>query len=102
MSEHLFDPAPYTRDESSPCMDCGVPTTPGLEPDRRPIVGTWEWYMVHDHIWRAARAPDKGFLCIGCLEQRLGRALNRADFPSFEVNGPRSLASPRLRARRGV
>src|SRR5262245_59749408 len=43
---------------------------------------TWgEVYMVHDHLWEAAgMAPDGGFLCIGCLETRLGRRLAPADF----------------------
>ena len=46
------------------------------------IDGASEWYMVHDHVWRAAM--ENGgmvrFLCIGCLEQRVGRRLKPSDF----------------------
>ncbi len=50
-----------------------------------------EWYMVHDSVWRAAgmtttRDSGHGFLCIGCLEDRLGRALTKEDFTSAPVN----------------
>ncbi len=39
--------------------------------------------MVHDHVWHAAGMADAdGFLCIGCLEARLGRTLIAADFRS--------------------
>ena len=43
MSEHLFDPAPYTYtyDPTSPCKDCGVATTPKVAKGT-PEVGSWE------------------------------------------------------------
>jgi hypothetical protein len=59
-----------TRDKG-PCLDCNVETCPG--------VGEWEVYMVHDHVWRDA-GMDRGDLCIGCLERRLGRMLSPDDF----------------------
>jgi len=46
-------------------------------------------YMVHDKVWRAAlrrarRSSDKvsthDFLCIMCLEERLGRLIDHDDF----------------------
>jgi hypothetical protein len=37
--------------------------------------------MVRNAIWKAAgMAPDGGYLCIGCLEARLGRKLSARDF----------------------
>jgi hypothetical protein len=39
------------------------------------------------------------FLCIGCLEQRLGRALTRADFVDCRLNDPDEFTSARLRSR---
>jgi hypothetical protein len=43
--------------------------------------------MVHDHLWCAAGMhPDGGFLCIGCLEGRLGRGLCCDDFTDVLLN----------------
>lgn len=68
----------------SPCDDCGWPTVWRKRPS--------EWYMVHDEVWLAAeKAADAGltrFLCIGCLEERLGRELTAADFTGAPVNDP--------------
>jgi hypothetical protein len=59
-------------DSPGPCADCGEPG---------------EWYMVHDHLWCAAGMnPDDGFLCIGCLEGRLGRGLCCDDFTDVMLN----------------
>ena len=60
MTEHLFDPAPYTTDESSQCIDCGVAATA--------VVGPWEYFMLHDSIWQAAGMKPRDLPCIGCLE----------------------------------
>lgn len=75
-----------------PCTDCGTFT---VRTDSRPS----EWYVVHDHVWEAAgmdanHIPEWGYggehhyLCIGCLEQRLGRELTAADFTGAAVNEP--------------
>lgn len=45
--------------------------------------------MVHDHLWAQAGTTD-GFLCIGCLERRLGRRLQSRDFA--RLDGPRLMA----------
>lgn len=71
-----------------PCVDCGVPTCP------------YEFFQVHDLILRQAGAPN-GSLCIGCLEDRLGRELIPADFPPLPINDDRELDSIRLRMRKG-
>jgi hypothetical protein len=44
-----------------------------------------EYYMVHDSVWDEAEA-DRGCLCVGYLENRLGRQLDRHDFPMLPVN----------------
>lgn len=72
-----------TRDEEEAlihkqfdCVNCSVNTQ-----------DTNEYYMVHDELWsRAGMAPTGGMLCIGCLEQRLGRGLTAADFTDAPVN----------------
>jgi hypothetical protein len=86
-----------------PCNDCGVNTVP-LEGDR-------EYYEVHDYLWtHDARAPGIGqsdhgidgfYLCVGCLETRLGRQLKRADFKSMPANMPSPWLSLRLNDRLG-
>jgi hypothetical protein len=46
---------------------------------KKAIEGRWEYYFVTDEIWKQAGA-GKGMLCIGCLEERLGRQLRFNDF----------------------
>ena len=84
----------------NPCLDCGKPTCPYQQPS--------EWYMVHDEIWAESGAPTRtvmdertcgSYLCIGCLEARLGRQLTAADFPDYPVNQPRPYNTARLNAR---
>jgi hypothetical protein len=73
---------------SCPCGDCGLETYP------------FELYMVTDDVWRAAGAPD-GDLCVGCLEDRLDRCLERDDFQPLPLNDDREVDSVRLRVRKG-
>jgi hypothetical protein len=53
-----------------------------------------EYYMVHDEVWFAAGMTERSqrrssdFLCIGCLEARLGRTLIRRDFADVPINQP--------------
>jgi hypothetical protein len=66
----LFDPREYECPAPSvECLDCGVDTH-----------AVDEWYMVRDDVWVAANPSQSGILCIGCLEDRLGRRLTRSDF----------------------
>jgi hypothetical protein len=85
-----------------PCHDCTVNTVP-LEGER-------EYYEVLDSIWKAAGCPGKGqsdngpggfFLCIGCLEKRLGRTLTKQDFKELPANIPSPWLSARLNDRLG-
>src|SRR5262245_57063648 len=50
-----------------------------------------EVYMVRDEVWDAAIGADSfiSFLCIGCLELRLGRRLRPSDFTDVPVNNIR-------------
>ena len=82
------------------CGDCGMNTVN-------------EYYMVHNHVWEAAGKPKAwkptqpaseydggGFLCIGCLEQRLGRQLTPADFTECLINKPNPSDTERLANRK--
>jgi len=59
----------------SPCCGCGVN-----------IHEAHEYYHVHNGVWAEAGACKRSLLCIGCLEDRLGRELTRADFSDAGVN----------------
>jgi hypothetical protein len=72
---------PAENGSDTACNDCGRETL-----STRPGVPT-ENYMVHDQLWQQAGA-DRGRLCIGCLEGRLGRQLARHDFPDVPINDP--------------
>lgn len=54
------------------CFDCKVDTKD-------------EYYMVLDEIWEEFGCGDD-LLCIGCLENRVGRNLVRADFNDYPIN----------------
>jgi hypothetical protein len=73
------------------CVDCGTDTLPTGWHRRA------EYYSVHDEVWAAAGMQFEGFLCIGCLEVRVGRRLTRSDFhgrtsqrPTDERHAPTS------------
>lgn len=73
----------------SPCASCGVDTTP-----MPPEPGTWHWYMVTDDVWEAAGMPrgpgdshdGRGFLCLPCLADRLGRPVTINDLLDAPIN----------------
>jgi hypothetical protein len=72
------------------CADCGVDTAPPADLRKKTDWHRSEYYMVHDWLWKLAGmvGMDSGFLCIGCLEHRLGRELRRDDFIDAPVNDP--------------
>lgn len=79
------------------CADCGVGT-----------LGIGEWYMVRNEVWAEAwcgrikpwhQLEGQMVLCIGCLEQRLGRTLCKNDFIDAPVNHLSDDMSKRMRAR---
>jgi hypothetical protein len=65
-----------------------------------------ELYIVHRHIWKAAGLKEwsdrveSGVLCIGCLEKRIGRRLNRDDFDYDHVFNDPKLPGTRRRFER--
>lgn len=62
-------------EEGFKCVDCRFDTMRGLE-----------YYMVSDELWASAGMGKRfgdGMLCIGCLENRIGRTLVPADFPNL-------------------
>jgi hypothetical protein len=68
------------------------------------IGGGWDndWFMVKDRIWRQGQREGAcRFLCVGCLEHRIGRKLTADDFRrSAKVNfGPKQSAKLRQRMR---
>jgi len=58
-----------------------------------------EYYMVTDEVWNAAWPTGRGMLCIGCLEDRLGRQLTSDDFTDAPINQGYFGYSERLRQR---
>lgn len=103
--------------ESWLCVDCHVNTAPGLSsgPEIRVAfaLGTKELtqtftfdsevYHVKDTVWEAAgMKPWGGCLCVGCLEQRLGRQLRPKDFSRHDQTWVGLPASDRLLDRRGL
>jgi hypothetical protein len=76
------------------CTDCGACTK-----------SLGEGYMVTRAIWLQAwptyrRERYGQFLCIGCLESRLGRTLTKSDFTPVPLNSlSRGHKSERLRNR---
>jgi hypothetical protein len=55
--------------------------------------------MVHNALWLKANPQINGMLCIGCLENRIGRPLMQADFTDVPVNQPSRSNSKRLASR---
>lgn len=76
-----------------PCKDCENETFRS------------EYYMVYDLVWEIAHKEKEsrdGFLCIGCLEKRIGRQLIANDFIDYPVNSLSfSIKSDRLMNRLG-
>ena len=57
--------------EGKQCIDCG---------DVR------DYYVVYDHVWKAARLKPNQCCCRKCLSVRLGRPLERGDLTLCPVN----------------
>jgi hypothetical protein len=55
--------------------------------------------MVRPEVWSKS-GLTAGFLCVGCLETRLGRVLQAVDFTDAPVNDPVPWDTPRLAVRR--
>jgi len=59
--------------------------------------------MLIEKTWQLAHNSNRGMLCIGCIEQRIGRKLNPLDFKDCHVNriNPGESKSQRLVDRLG-
>ncbi|WP_234795582.1 hypothetical protein [Mycobacteroides saopaulense] len=77
------------------CMDCGVDT------DNIDGQGHDEYYMIHDDLWLSINLDRSGYLCIACVEERLGRHLTPADFTDARINRNRHGRSEWLTLRLG-
>lgn len=56
------------------CQACDVDT-----------IETGEYYMVTNELWKRYGC-GRGMLCLGCLEERMGRKLIAADFTKAQIN----------------
>lgn len=91
--ELLIDLCDCSIDEPAACADCGTVTAP------RDVMSGSDWYVVHDTIWRSAgMASGCGYLCVPCLEHRIGRSLCARDFTDAPINAPMPWDTPRLAA----
>lgn len=64
------------HDGADDCVDCGVD-----------CLAINEYYMVTDGCWKRAKmTPRGGMLCIGCLEDRLGKKLTSRNFTDCPLN----------------
>lgn len=72
--------------DPQPCMDCDLDCHD-------------EYYVVHHHVWREAVGRRAGFLCVLCLEERLGRRLDPDDFLPCGANDLDWRKTARLRRR---
>lgn len=73
------------------CLDCGIDTAK-----------IFEYYMLTDETWYLVHTSERGMLCIGCIEERLGRKLNRRDFNDSYLNWSGGSKSLRLADRMGL
>jgi hypothetical protein len=71
---------------NQPCMDCGIDCHD-------------EYYVVRHDLWRQAVGRRPGFLCIMCLEERVGRRLDPDDFLPCGANDLDWRKTDRLRDR---
>jgi hypothetical protein len=68
------------------CIDCDTLVTPDTPMGSR----DWQMYFVHQQVWADAGMDgfSAGWLCIPCLEARLGRPLTGADLTAAPINEP--------------
>jgi hypothetical protein len=60
------------------CLDCCVDTGKANE-----------HYFINTDLWMKVVGSIVGMLCVGCLETRIGRQLNKSDFPDVTINSPK-------------
>ncbi len=71
------------------CLDCRIDTSKANE-----------LYMLQDETWKLTGLGKVGMLCIGCIEDRIGRELTATDFNDSYLNNFRTASkSARLVSR---
>ena len=85
-------PSKIEKQPGGVCKDCGANTSSFVRGERS------EYYMVYNVLWKKA-GMEEGFLCIGCLEKRLGRQLGPKDFTDAPVNNLSRDQTGRLQSR---
>jgi hypothetical protein len=70
------------------CMDCGQDVTN-------------EFFMIHGPLWAQAVKGKIGWICVPCLEHRMGRRLQREDFTLCPANVTTFRKTERLLERMG-
>jgi hypothetical protein len=73
-----------------------------IQPVRGLRCGDWptETFMVTSELWAQARGGRR-CLCVVCLEERIDRLLEPADFPPLPLNDDHEVDTVRLRIRKG-
>lgn len=75
------------------CYDCFSPTLSHKKGS------DYEYYMLHNWLWEKA-GDVPGFLCLQCVERRIGRELDASDFTDCPLNkSPDRYRSERLQNR---
>lgn len=90
--------AEVLRNYYAPCDDCGTHLMP-RDDAGQPVPNAWEWYLLEDGLWESV-ADGARFLCIGCVERRLGYRLAASDFKQWK--GRWTNMTPRLEDRSGA
>lgn len=44
------------------------------------------FYMLQDQLWKSIAKPSDKHLCLECVQERLGRKLDKSDFQSLPIN----------------
>ena len=94
---HRWRTQPTVPDPSpTACVDCGEETASDFC-----TPGTNGVYIVYDDVWEASGlGPLDGYLCVRCLEKRIGRRLCNEDFTDADINIDEGYDSPDLAERK--
>lgn len=64
------------RNRAFRCRDCRID-----------VIDADEWYMVNNDVWaQTGLGKQDGYLCLDCLEHRLGRPVLNGDFKPTDAD----------------